>query len=97
MMTQASWSDEGTAAIAWTMSASLEDVSRSGEPVPEVTSLERAVRAWAELDAEQRDAAILTTERPVTLPGETPLDRFVGGAIGQFVDLLPTHDRGEAR
>ena len=96
-MTEASWSDEGTAAIAWTMSASLEDVSRSGEQVPEVTSLERAVRAWTGLEAEQREAAVLTTERPVTLPGAMPLDRFVGEAIGQFVDLLPARDGGEAR
>jgi len=91
-MTEATWSgsDEGT--IEWTMSAALEDVPRGGEQVPEVTSLERAVRAWRELSSEQRVAAVLTSERPVKLPGETPLDRFVGEAIGQLAEQLPDSD-----
>jgi hypothetical protein len=85
-MTEASW---GGGTIEWTMSASLEDVTRGGAPVPEVTSLERAVRAWLELPAEQRAAAVLTAERPVTLPGELPADRYVGDAIAQIAEHLP--------
>ncbi len=85
-MTEASW---GGGAIEWTMSASLEDVPRGGAQVPEVTSLERAVRAWLDLPAERRAAAVLTAERPVTLPGELPADRYVGDAIGRIAEQLP--------
>jgi hypothetical protein len=95
-MTEASWSGGDAGSIAWTMSASLEDVPRGSEQVPEVTSLEKAVRAWQALAPEQRDAAVLTSERPVTLPGETPVDRFVGEAIGRLADHLPG-DEASAR
>ncbi len=88
-MTEASWSGGDAGAIAWKMSASLEDVPRGGEQVPEVTSLERAVRAWRELSPDQRTTAVLTSERPVTMPGETPVDRFVGDAIGRLAEQLP--------
>ena len=97
-MTEASWTGGGT--IEWSMSASLQDVTRGGEQVPEVTSLERAVRAWRVLPAEQRDEAVLTAERPVTLPGEMPADRYVGDAIGtiaaQLPDEAPTDDNTAA-
>lgn len=86
-MAEASWTGGGT--IEWSMSASLEDVTRGGEQVPEVTSLERAVRAWRALPAEQRDEAVLTAERPVTLPGELPADRYVGDVIGRIAAHLP--------
>ena len=96
-MTEASWSGGDAGAIAWTMSASLEDVPRGSEQVPEVTSLEKAVRAWQELAPEQRDAAVLTSERPVTLPGETPVDRFVGSAIGRLAEQLPDGGANDQR
>ncbi|WP_375271139.1 hypothetical protein [Sphingomonas sp.] len=93
-MVEASWSGGETGAIAWTMSASLEDVPRGGEQVPEVTSLERAVRAWRELSPDQRASAVLTAERPVTLADEPPVDRFVGDAIGRLAEHLPDNDAG---
>lgn len=86
-MSEASWNGGGT--IEWTMSASLEDVTRGGEQVPEVTSLARAVRAWQTLPEEQRVDAVLTAERPVTLPGELPADRYIGAAIGRIAAQLP--------
>lgn len=95
-MTEASWSgDKGS--IEWTMSASLEDVPRGGEQVPEVTSLARAVRAWRDLSPEQQGAAVLTSERPVALPGEPPVDRLVGDAIGRLVEHLPAAEEGAQR
>jgi len=45
------------------MSASLHDVSRGDGEMPEVTSLENAVRAWLELDALHRAVARLTPAR----------------------------------
>lgn len=93
-MVEASWSGGDAGAIAWTMSASLEDVPRGGEQVPEVTSLQRAVRAWRDLSPDQRTSAVLTTERPVTLANEPPVDRFVGDAIGRLADHLPDNDAG---
>ncbi|WP_019515957.1 hypothetical protein [Sphingomonas sp. Mn802worker] len=92
-MTEASWSGAGS--IEWTMSASLEDVTRGGEQVPEVTSLERATRAWQALPPAQRSEAVLTAERPVTLPGELPADRYVGDAIGRIAALLPSGNDDE--
>lgn len=86
-MAEATWGEAG--AIEWTMSASLEDVVRGGESLPEVTSLERAVRAWQAMPGTQQQEAVLTTERPVTLPGETPVDRFVGQAIARLAEVLP--------
>ena len=36
--------------IDWSMSAALANVQRGGSELPEVTSLEGAVRAWMALD-----------------------------------------------
>jgi hypothetical protein len=56
-------------AIDWRMSAALENVLRGSDDLPEVTSLEGAVRAWLELDPERRRAATLTPEHPLVLDG----------------------------
>lgn len=83
------WTDAASSSIDWTMSAALENVVRGGTPVPEVTSLEAAVRAWIALDPAARSAAVLTLERPVKLTGGMPLDNFLGDAIGDLADRLP--------
>ena len=53
----------------WRLSASLESVSRNGTDFVLVTSLERAVRAWAELDPERRASARLTIDRTIMIDG----------------------------
>jgi hypothetical protein len=88
-MTEANWSGQDAGAIEWTMSASIEDVQRGESHVPEVTSLENAVRAWRDLPPEQQAEAVLTSERPVSLPEQSPVDRFVGEAIGHLAARLP--------
>lgn len=88
-MAEATWGDALDPSIDWKMSASLEDVTRAGEAVPEVTNLEAAVRAWQELDQAMKGDAVLTLERPVHLEGAMPLDRFVGEAIGDLARRLP--------
>ena len=77
--------------IDWRMSASLENVPRGDSEVPEVTSLEGAVRAWTALDGEQQAEAVLTPERPVTIDDE-PVAAFAGQAIGELVGLLDAAD-----
>ncbi|WP_085808474.1 hypothetical protein [Sphingomonas sp. TZW2008] len=88
-MAEAVWGDANVPSIDWKMSASLEDVTRGGEHVPEVTNLEAAVRAWQQLDATMKHDAVLALERPVALNGEVALDRFVGEAIGDLAARLP--------
>ena len=88
-MTEASWGDTTkTPTIEWRMSASLENVPRGESDVAEVTSLERAVRAWLELDPAHRAAATLTPERPIQLDGvATP--SFEGEGIAVLAERLP--------
>lgn len=88
-MAEATWGDTDGTSIDWKMSASLEDVTRAGEAVPEVTNLEAAVRAWQQLDGAMQKDAVLTLERPVHLGGALPLDRFVGPAIGDLARHMP--------
>jgi len=59
-MTEAIWGDGMKAeAIEWKMSAALKNVPRGESDLAEVTSLERAVRAWSGLDVEHRVHAVL--------------------------------------
>jgi hypothetical protein len=76
-------------AIDWHMSAALENVSRKGNELPEVTSLEGAVRAWVSLDNELQAEAVLTPERPVSVDGGEPAVTFGGMAIRALADRLP--------
>lgn len=88
-MTEATWGDETkTPTVDWRMSAALENVSRGNDELPEVTSLEAAVRAWSELDGERRAAAVLTPERPVQIDGAAH-PAFRGEAIAALAELLP--------
>jgi hypothetical protein len=75
--------------IDWRMSAAIENVSRGGADLPEVTSLEGAVRAWQSLDADHRAAAVLTPEHPVRINAGEPVTNFVGDAIGDLARHLP--------
>lgn len=74
--------------IDWTMSAALADVERDGNELAEVTSLERAVRAWLTLDDNMQNAAVLRPERAVVLEGETVV-ALTGQAIRALADRLP--------
>lgn len=88
-MTEASWGDGAkTPPIEWRMSAALENVPRGDEDVAEVTSLEGAVRAWAQLDPEHRVAAVLSVEHPVLIDGAAMLN-FSGEGIAVLVEQLP--------
>ncbi|KKI18541.1 hypothetical protein CA236_12995 [Sphingomonas sp. ABOLG] len=88
-MAEATWGEATPPPIDWKMSASLENVPRGDAAVPEVTSLETAVRAWQDLDPAMRADAVLKLERPVWLIPEMPLDRFEGDGIGDLVRVLP--------
>ena len=94
-MAEATWGDANAPHIDWKMSAALENVTRSGEAVPEVTNLEAAVRAWQDLDPAMQAEAVLSLERPVKLNGDLPLDHFAGQAIDDLAKRLP--DQGTAR
>ena len=74
--------------IDWRMSAAFENVPRGDADLPEVTSLEGAVRAWTRLDDEHQAQATLTPERPVELDGEQ-VHAFTGQTIRALVDQLP--------
>lgn len=88
-MTEAIWGDGvKTPGIEWRMSASLENVPRGDGDLAEVTSLERAVRAWQQLDVEHRTDATLTPEHPVQLDGVQHA-HFVGEAIAALAERLP--------
>ena len=93
-MTEATWGDAASPDIDWRMSAALENVPRGGSEVAEVTSLEGAIRAWLQLDAEHRDHAVLTPERPVMVDG-AQVASFNGDGIGALVDRLPVRQGGD--
>lgn len=89
-MTEATWGDDAkTPDINWRMSAALENVPRGDEDLAEVTSLERAVRAWTRLDQEHRAAAVLTSERPVQIDGASSA-AFTGAGIARLAERLPS-------
>jgi hypothetical protein len=73
--------------IDWAMSAALANVERGGNELPEVTSLERAVRAWLTLDNALQNEAVLRPEHGVVIDGET-IAVFVGQAIRGLADRL---------
>ena len=73
--------------IDWSMSAALANVQRGGSELPEVTSLEGAVRAWMALDNGLQNEAVLRPERGVTIDGET-VEVFEGQAIRVLADRL---------
>ena len=73
--------------IDWRMSAALANVDRGGNEVPEVTSLESAVRAWLALDDNLQNDAILRPEHPVVLDGER-VAVLAGQAIRGLADRL---------
>lgn len=88
-MTEATWGDGAkTPPINWRMSAALENVPRGGDDVAEVTSLEGAVRAWTQLDADHRAAAILSVEHPVQIDGAAS-QSFAGEGIAALAERLP--------
>ncbi|WP_295560339.1 hypothetical protein [uncultured Sphingomonas sp.] len=74
--------------IDWRMSAVLANVDRGGSELPEVTSLEQAVRAWLALDNGLQNEAVLRPERAVVIDGET-VAAFEGQAIRALADRLP--------
>ena len=74
--------------IDWRMSAVLADVDRGGSELPEVTSLEQAVRAWLALDNGLQNEAVLRPERAIVIDGET-VAAFEGQAIRALADRLP--------
>ncbi len=77
-----------TEEIDWAMSAALENVRRGGEQLPEVTSLQGAVRAWLQLEGDLQAEARLTPERAVEIDGvATP--SFSGQAIAALAERLP--------
>lgn len=90
-MSQASWGAAGSPEIDWRMSAALENVPRGDSDVAEVTSLERAVRAWLTLDPEHRAAATLTPEHPLRIDGAS-LPMFAGEGIAALAERLPGRD-----
>jgi hypothetical protein len=88
-MTEATWGDHAkTPDIDWRMSAALENVPRGTGDLAEVTSLERAVRTWIELDAEHMAAAVLTPERPVQINGVSTAS-FESDGIAALAERLP--------
>lgn len=83
-----SWGDQAqNPAPEWTMSAALENVSRGGSQLAEVTSLREAVEAWGRLDPAAQEAAVLTPERPVIIDG-AQRDRFEGQGIAVLAERL---------
>ena len=74
--------------IDWRMSAVLANVDRGGSEVPEVTSLDQAVRAWLALDNGLQNEAVLRPERAVTIDGDSVV-AFEGQAIRALADQLP--------
>lgn len=92
-MTEATWGEDAkTPDIDWRMSAALEDVPRGDEDLPEVTSLEGAVRAWLELDPDHKAGATLTPERPVLIDGASS-PSFVGEGIAVLAERLPAAEQ----
>lgn len=92
-MVEATWSDDAkTPPIDWRMSAALENVPLGDDELAEVTNLEAAVRAWCELDADHRKAAVLTPERSVQIDGAAHSE-FTGEGIAALAERLPNASR----
>lgn len=76
--------------IPWSMSASLENVVRGGNELPEVASLEGCVRAWLKLDAVHREDAELVPEHSFQFMDDGPTSVFRGAEIAALAKYLPS-------
>ena len=93
-MVEASWGDAATPDINWRMSAALENVPRGLEELVEVTSLEKAVRAWLALDPAHQEDAILIPQQALIVEGVSMIE-IRGDNIGSLALDLP--DAGGAQ
>ena len=87
-MAEASWGDAASPEIDWRMSAALENVPRGLDELVEVTSLEKAVRAWLDLDPCHQEDAILIPQRPLIVDGVSMIE-VRGDNIGSLALELP--------
>lgn len=87
-MAEASWGDAASPEIDWRMSAALENVPRGLDELVEVTSLEKAVRAWLDLDPCHQEDAILIPQRPLMVDGVSMIE-VRGDNIGSLALELP--------
>lgn len=78
----------GQVTIDWAMSASLENVRRGAQDVPEVTNLEVAVLEWLDLPKDMQAVAELTPEHAIQLNDEGPTLVFRGHEIERLAALL---------
>ena len=93
-MVEASWGDAASPDINWRMSAALENVPRGLEELVEVTSLEKAVRAWLALDPAHQEDAILIPQHALIVEGVSMIE-IRGDNIGSLALDLP--DAGGAQ
>lgn len=94
-MVEASWGDAASPDINWRMSAALENVPRGLEELVEVTSLEKAVRAWLALDPAHQEDAILIPQHALIVEGVSMIE-IRGDNIGSLALKLPDADEAEA-
>ena len=94
-MVEASWGDAASPDINWRMSAALENVPRGLEELVEVTSLEKAVRAWLALDPTHQEDAILIPQHALIVEGVSMIE-IRGDNIGSLALKLPDADEAEA-
>jgi len=88
-LSEGSWGEStSTPIIDWSVSAGLENVSRGGQEIAEVTSLEGAVRAWQALEPALQEKATLTIDRPVLLNGVAH-SHLAGLTIAALAEHLP--------
>lgn len=88
-MTEATWGDDtATPAIDWRMSVALENVPRGEEDLAEVTSLESAVRTWAQLDPAHQHDAVITFDHPLLIDGTSHASLGADG-IADLLSRLP--------
>ena len=92
-MVEASWGDAASPDINWRMSAALENVPRGLEELVEVTSLEKAVRAWLALDPAHQEDAILIPQHALIVEGVSMIE-IRGDNIGSLA--LKLTDANEA-
>ena len=93
-MVEASWGDAASPDINWRMSAALENVPRGLEELVEVTSLEKAVRAWLALDPAHQEDAILIPQHALIVEGVSMIE-IRGDNIGSLALKLPDADEAE--
>ena len=93
-MVEASWNDAASPDINWRMSAALENVPRGLEELVEVTSLEKAVRAWLALDPAHQEDAILIPQHALIVEGVSMIE-IRGDNIGSLALKLPDADEAE--